>query len=573
MIKDPEDCPEKLCKKPQCVCNGKPSDKNTQIFGYTFTKMLDHVGSRIFWAAVASNNFTVSGADASNAFAEADAPKIPLYVRIDTPYREWWKYSKNRKDIPLDYVFPVKKALQGHPESSRSWGILIDKLLREKLNLTPTKHEPCLYHGTYNNHEVLFLRQVDDFAVASQHTKINQEIIAFIDKHLTIEIKDLGMLDRYNGVDITQSRDYIKLSNATYMKRVLEGREWLLDDPHISNLPIPMHSENEYSRKLENAIPPTTEKDIIKLQREMGFNYRQAIGELIYMMVTCRPDISFPLIKLSQYSKNPAQEHYEAVKHLFKYLRATINDGLIFWRNTPREDLPQLPLPTPTDGNYNNTSMDLVDSLQILHGAVDSDWGGDTSHRKSVSSIILRLAGGTIFYKTKYQPTISLSSTEAEFTAACDAGKAILYVRSILDEINIPQHEATALYIDNNGALMMGNAQKPTPRTRHMAMKTFALIDWIERDLVIMKCISTTDNYSDAMTKPMGRQLHYRHNDYILGKHIPSFAKWILTDKCESLAKDNDNSAAIVKYAESIDAHPFSIKKLLFCRTCGGCHT
>ena len=52
-----------------------------------------------------------------------------------------------------------------------------------------------------------------------------------------------------------------------------------------------------------------------------------------------------------------------------------------------------------------------------------------------------------------------MTSTEAEFTAACDAGKAILYVRSILDEIGIPQDKATALYIDNNGALMMGNAQ------------------------------------------------------------------------------------------------------------------
>jgi hypothetical protein len=69
--------------------------------------------------------------------------------------------------------------------------------------------------------------------------------------------------------------------------------------------------------------------------------------------------------------------------------------------------------------------------------------------------------------------------TEAEFTAACDAGKAILYVHSILDEINIPQNNATTLFIDNNGALMMGNAQQPTRRTRHMDLKKFSLLDWI----------------------------------------------------------------------------------------------
>jgi hypothetical protein len=62
-----------------------------------------------------------------------------------------------------------------------------------------------------------------------------------------------------------------------------------------------------------------------------------------------------------------------------------------------------------------------------MHGAVDSDWGGDMTHQRSVTGLILWLAGGTILYKTKYQDTVSLSTTEAEFTAACNAGKANLY--------------------------------------------------------------------------------------------------------------------------------------------------
>ena len=78
-------------------------------------------------------------------------------------------------------------------------------------------------------------------------------------------------------------------------------------------------------------------------------------------------------------------------------------------------------------------------------------------------------------------PTLSL------YTAACNRGKAILYIRSILDDINIPQEEATTLFIDNNGALLMANAQQPTRRTRHMDIKHFALTDWVERDLLIMK--------------------------------------------------------------------------------------
>jgi hypothetical protein len=100
-------------KKARMVCNGKPSNKNTVIFGYTYAKSLDHVGSRIFWAAAAAKNFVVRGADASNAFAEADAPKIPLYVRVNDQYREWWTEKMKMPPIPNGYVLPVHKALQG----------------------------------------------------------------------------------------------------------------------------------------------------------------------------------------------------------------------------------------------------------------------------------------------------------------------------------------------------------------------------------------------------------------------------------------------------------------------------
>ena len=143
-------------KKARCVCNGQPKFKGTVVFGYTFTKMLDHVGSRIFWGTVAANNLIVRGADASNAFAEANAPRMPLFVRIDTQYREWYKHKFN-KDIPPNFVLPVHKALQGHPESSRSWALHMDNILKTKFNLKPTTHEGCLYQGKYNNEDVLFL--------------------------------------------------------------------------------------------------------------------------------------------------------------------------------------------------------------------------------------------------------------------------------------------------------------------------------------------------------------------------------------------------------------------------------
>jgi hypothetical protein len=96
-------------RKARCVCNGRPSNKNTAIFGHTFAKSLDQVGSRIFWATAALKNMIVRGADASNAFAEADAPKIPRYVRTDQPFRDWWRQRYPDKNLPDNFVLPVKR--------------------------------------------------------------------------------------------------------------------------------------------------------------------------------------------------------------------------------------------------------------------------------------------------------------------------------------------------------------------------------------------------------------------------------------------------------------------------------
>ena len=155
---------------------------------------------------------------------------------------------------------------------------------------------------------------------------------------------------------------------------------------------------------------------------------------------------------------------------------------------------------------------------------MDSDYAGDTTYRKSVTGIALRMAGGTILYCTKFQEVVAMSSTEAEFIAAAEAGKQILYIRSILEEISVPQHEATTLYEDNQGALLMANAQKPTKRTKHMDTRHFALQDWVNRDLLTLKHITTQDNYADAMTKALSTTLFYRHMDFIQGRVIPAYA-------------------------------------------------
>ena len=117
--------------------------------------------------------------------------------------------------------------------------------------------------------------------------------------------------------------------------------------------------------------------------------------------------------------------------------------------------------------------------------------------------------------------------------AACDVGRMCLFVRSILWDLDIPQEAATVAYEDNDGCTAMGNAQKPTTRTRHIDIKYFALCEWVERDLILLDRIDTSINLVDHLTKILSRILFHRHADYLLGhispKYSPVFQRAITT--------------------------------------------
>jgi hypothetical protein len=184
-------------------------------------------------------------------------------------------------------------------------------------------------------------------------------------------------------------------------------------------------------------------------------------------------------------------------------------------------ELKEGPLP-----QINSNKQDLLiddhpqHDASTLHAFADSDWATCVKTRRSFGGTIIRLAGGTIAYKAKFHPTVAGSSTEAKFLAAYDTGKMILFVRSVLWDLDIPQEAATVLYEDNDACTAMGNAQKPTPRTRHMDIKYVSICEWVERDLMHLERIDTSINMADHLTKALNRALFHRHADFLLG-HVP----------------------------------------------------
>ena len=108
----------------------------------------------------------------------------------------------------------------------------------------------------------------------------------------------------------------------------------------------------------------------------MKLSYCSGVGELIWAMNTCRPDLAYVAVKLSQANHCPQEHHYHGLCHALKYLYVTKDDGLYFWRTTPRPKFKEGPL-SIVHSNKQDLLM-IVDwpeyDANILHAYADSDW-------------------------------------------------------------------------------------------------------------------------------------------------------------------------------------------------------
>ena len=84
------------------------------------------------------------------------------------------------------------------------------------------------------------MKQVDNFCVSCEDRSPEKDIFNAINAKMTIEIKELGLISRFNGMDVQQTQHYIKLSNAVYINKILKNHPWLQDEKPAATFPIPM---------------------------------------------------------------------------------------------------------------------------------------------------------------------------------------------------------------------------------------------------------------------------------------------------------------------------------------------
>jgi ribonuclease HI len=321
-----------------------------------------------------------------------------------------------------------------------------------------------------------------------------------------------GAFSRFNGVDVYQTRHYLKIACTTYIERLLITHGWTAPESGESDRHdlTPM-SYDKAAHLLTLSGPKEGTPEHRTLQEASKFSYRQLLGECLYAFVVGRLDIGYTITLLARMASAPHAEHYAALKKIVKYLRATKDWGIYYWRPAPNMAFPEVAppsIPSQSSGELPTFPTIPSDSLSAF---VDAAHAADPNTRRSITGFVVMYGGGPIAFKTKQQKAVTTSSTEAELIAAVSAAKVIRYLRSVLADMGLPQDAPSVMHEDNQAVLDIVNKQIPSERTRHCDIQYFAIQEWRARGLVKMAYIPGIINPADQATKAVGPVLHYRH--------------------------------------------------------------
>jgi hypothetical protein len=357
-------------------------------------------------------------------------------------------------------VCRLKKSLYGLKQASRNWNQEIDAWL-QSFGLKPSGVDPCVYVMVSDSGGILVvLIYVDDLVITGNSRELIDEFKSAISE--SFKVKDLGALRWILGMEVRRDEENktIELLQTAYIDRVLE-RFGMKDCK-----PVGTPAEGLLSR-VEGGVEP----DPI---------YMGIVGCLIWLCVVVRPDIAYAVQALGRHMQRSGHEHMVAAKRVLRFLQGTRSDGVKFHAD--------------------------VNIKPELTGFSDSDWGSDKDTRRSTTGYVFMLCGGSISWTSKLQPTVALSSTEAEYMAACAAAQEAIFLRCLLADLGFPQSGPTTIFEDNQGCIYMSENSGTQRRGRHIDIRHHFVRERVANDEIKLTYIRTDDQLADLLTKPLLRQ-------------------------------------------------------------------
>jgi hypothetical protein len=371
------------------------------------------------------------------------------------------------------HVCRLKKDLYGLKQAPRAWYGRIDSFLTS-LGFTKSKVDSNLYFKIMNNEPVILLLYVDDLFLTGE-----EKLIIECKKRLAseFEMKDLGLMHYFVGLEVCQSPKRIFLNQGKYTVEILKRFDMLECKP----MNTPMEA------KLKMLVDTSSELIDATL-------YKLIIGSLMYLTNT-RPNIFFPVNTLSQFLVEPRRVHLVATKHVMRYLKGTIDYGLNY------------------DGDHDFT----------LSGYTDVDWAGSVFDRKSTSGCCFSLGSAMISWQSRKQSSIALSTAEAEYIAACSASCEAIWLRKLLTGLFDLEMRATLILCDNQSCIKMTKNPVFHDRSKHIEIRYHYIRDMVQRGALKLQCISMDEQVVDVLAKPLSRVKfdYFRDKLGIVRKDLP----------------------------------------------------
>jgi hypothetical protein len=452
----------------QLVCMG-------HTFEHTYAACMEQHCFRLFIAFAAQLGFLIDDGDVVNAYAHADAEGPTIYLSVDDLFQAWY-LERYRLELTLGSCVPLLNAMQGHPEAGNWWSKHFDATCAAPLHINPAFTESTMYRrdDEHCTGPTMMIRQVDDILCGAEHAPYRDSVLDGISTKVTFK-RSAKLTSLFFATDIEQCAQYIRVYARSYIESCLAKLGWEATSPP-TRMMAPLNPT--VLKTLKAAPGPLDPAGIAAMVEKYGFQYRTLTGMLIFAVQIGRFDIGPAVCILSKFKERPNDVHFQAAKLDLKYLRATIDRGLVYWRPTGRER-PDLPrgsiIPIRPERGIAAHFQDGFPSLEPIV-FVDASYAGllCIGEHQSISGIIICLGGTAIFAKTGIQKTTALSLTEAEVIAGCAAGKIVKYFRKVFTDLRFPLTRPTPVGEDNASTILISNHNRPSGRTRHLDIQYFA---------------------------------------------------------------------------------------------------
>ena len=434
-------------------------------FNETFAPVAKFNSIRVLLALAAQQDFEVHQMDVKTAFLNGDLEE-EIYMQQPEGFISIGQEGK---------VCKLKRSLYGLKQAGRSWYHKIDTCFSE-LGLQRTHADNCVYQLRKDGTIIIVAIYVDDLLILANDVTALNNLKLELGKRF--DMKDLGEVHFCLGIQVTRNRQErtIRISQAKYIEDVL--KRFNMQDSKPIGTPL------DASVKLTKDMSPASAQE----EEEMkNVPYQSAIGSIMYAMLGTRPDISYAVGVVSQFSSAPGRSHWNAVKRILRYLKGTVNYAL----------------------EYKGTDSTLI-------GYSDADWGGNLDDRRSTTGYVFSIAGGAVSWSSKKQPTVALSTTEAEYMALTQATKEGIWIRRLLEEIGIGSDllsGPTIIRTDNQGSIALAKNPIYHARTKHIDIRYHFIREKVEDGEVELSFCRTDDMTADVLTKGLSKEKHWRFSE------------------------------------------------------------